>query len=198
SLAEGVRVDPTSINGIANEPFLEGDGVTSFTLKFEAAVSMFSNTLGYYLVEADGTVGDTHILFSNTLATAVGKTVGLGTPADGERIGFFLIQNGINVYGNLPDDLSFVAPDGSGPADLDAGMPPILSSASRGLLTIAPILHSMAAFNPGGTPQVLSGVALGGLDLRIGFEDVRSGFGDNDFQDVVFSVHTNADNRFVP
>jgi hypothetical protein len=149
------------------------------------------------VVKADGTVSGTHILFSNTLATAIGKTVDLGTPADGERIGFFLIQNGANVYGNLPDDLSFVAPGGSGPADLDAGLPPILSSASRGLLTIAPILHSIAAFNPGSAPQVLSGVALGGRDLRIGFEDVRNGFGDNDFQDIVVSIHTNADNRLM-
>jgi len=198
SLAEGVRVDPASINGIANEPFLEGDGATSFTLQFGSAVSTFGNTLGYYRIEADGTIGDTHILFSNTLAVPAGRTVDLGTPADGERIGFFLIQNGANVYGNLPDDISFVAAGGGGPVDLDDGVPPVLSSASRGLLTITPILHSIAAFNPGGATQVLSGVAPGGRDLRIGFEDVQNGFGDNDFQDIVFSVHTNADNRFMP
>lgn len=198
SLAEGVSVDPASINGVANEPFLEGDGATTFSLQFEAAVSRYANTLGYYRVEADGTVGDTHILFSNTLAVPSGRTISLGTPADGERIGFFLIQNGFNIYGNLPDDLSFDAPGGGGPADLDDGVPPVLSSASRGQLTIVPILHSMAAFNPQGAAQVLSGVAVGGTDLRIGFEDVQNGLGDNDFQDIVFSVHTNADNRFAP
>jgi serralysin len=198
SLAEGVRVDPASINGIANEPFLEGDGATSFRLQFEAAVSSFSNTLGYYKVKADGTISDTHVLFSNSKDVPAGMTVNLGTPADGESIGFFLIQNGFNAYGNLPDDLSFVASGGTGPADLDDGVPPILNSASRGALTIAPILHSIAAFNPGSATQVLSGVAPGGHDLRIGFEDMRNGSGDNDFQDLVISVHTNADNRFMP
>lgn len=31
SLAEGVRVDPVSINAVANEPFLAGDGTVKFT-----------------------------------------------------------------------------------------------------------------------------------------------------------------------
>lgn len=197
SLAEGVRVNPASINGVANEPFLAGDGSVKFTLQFETAVSAYSNTLGYYRIAADGTIGDVHIAYGNTLNVASGaRTLDLGTPASGERIGFFLIQDGSDFYGNLPNDLSFRAP-GGGIADLDAGQVPILTSASRGALTAAPIFHSSAAFNPGGGVQVLSGAAPGGRDLRIGFEDLQNPVGDNDFQDVVVTVHTNADGLFI-
>ena len=198
SLVEGVRVDPALINGIANEPFLAGDGSVRFTLQLEFAVSAFHNALGYYKVAADGTIVDVHIAFSNTLDVAAGaRTVDLGAPANGERIGFFLIQDGFDRYGNLANDLSFRAPDSCGPADLDAGQLPILTSASRGPLTVAPIFHSIAAFNPGNAAQVLSGVSPGGRDLRIGFEDLQTAIGDNDFQDVVVSIHTNADGLFI-
>lgn len=197
TLAEGVRVDPATINGVANEPFLAGDGSVRFTLQFETAVSAHSNTLGYYRIAADGTIGDVHIAFANTLNAAAGaRTVELGAPASGERIGFFLIQDGFDLYGDLPNDLSFRAP-GGGIADLDAGLVPLLTSASRGALTAAPIFHSSAAFNPGGTVQVLSGAAPGGRDLRIGFEDLPNPSGDNDFQDVVVTVHTDADGLFI-
>ncbi len=198
TLSEGVQVNSTSINGIANEPFLAGDGSVGFTLQLESATSAFHNALGYYKVAADGAIGDVHIVFSDTLSVQAGETpVDLGTPANGERIGFFLIQNGFNLYGSLPDDLSFVASDRSGLADLDASQPPVLSSASRGLLTIAPIFHSIADFNVEGAVQVLSGASLGGFDLRIGFEDLQTDRGDNDFQDVVVSIHTNADGLFI-
>ena len=198
SLAEGVRVDPAAINGIANEPFLAGDGSVNFTLQFESAVSAFRNMLGYYKVAADGTIIDTHIAFSNTLDVPPGaKTVDLGTPASGERIGFFLIQDGFDLYGNLADDLTFRAPDGSGPADIDAGLPLVLISASRGALTAAPIFHAISTLNPDDAVQVLSGVSLGGRDLRIGFEDWQTGIGDNDFQDVVVSIHSSADDLFI-
>ena len=198
SLAEGVRVDPASINGIANEPFLAGDGSVKFTLQFESAVSAFHNALGYYKVAADGTITDVRMAFADTLDVAAGaRTVDLSAPATGERIGFFLIQDGFDFYGSLPNDLSFRAPDGSGPADLDAGHLPVLSSASRGALTVAPIFHSITALNPADAVQVLSGVSPGGRDLRIGFEDLPTATGDNDFQDVVVSVHTNGDGLFI-
>jgi hypothetical protein len=42
---------------------------------------------------------------------------------------------------------------------------------------------------PGQAEQVLSGVAPGGHELLIGFEDLPSASGDDDFQDVVAAVH---------
>ena len=188
NLAEGLRVNPAAINGIANEPFLSSDGSIGFSINFKSAVSAHSNALGVYKFAADGSITDVHIVFTNTLAVASNTTVNLGTPGNGERIGFFLIQDGFDRYGSLPDNLSFVAPEG--------GAPPVLMSATQGALTAAAVFHSSAGLNAGHTTQVLSGVAPGGRELLIGFEDLPTGAGDNDFQDVVIGVRTNHDGIF--
>lgn len=195
SLSEGVRVETASINGIANEPFLTGDGAVRFTLVVEASGSAYRNSLGTYRVAADGTIGHVHLLFTDTLAAA-GQTVDLGVPLNGETIGFFLIQDGFGKFGALPDDLSFLAPSGAGSADLDAGLPPLLASASRGMLAGATVFHSFATLNAGDAQQLLSGVSPGGQLLRIGFEDVLNTVGDNDYQDVVFNVRASNDGFF--
>ncbi|MEP9376244.1 DUF4114 domain-containing protein [Aquabacter sp. CN5-332] len=191
TLSEGVSVNLAAVNGIANAPFLTGDGTVGFSMQMESAVSNYSNMLGYYTVSVDGTISDVHLAFANTLAAGnASHLIDIGTPDAGEHIGFFLIQNGFSLYGGLPDDLSFVGSDASHPADIDAGAPPVLYSASRGLLDGAQIFHSFADLNAGDEQHVLSGTSVGGDFLRIGFEDVATSAGDNDFQDVVFSIHT--------
>jgi serralysin len=188
TLREGVGVDTGHINGVANQTFMTGDGSLGFTLDFQSAMSSFANTLGYYKIAADGTISDAHILFGNTLNVAPGTTVNLGTPADGQQIGFFLIQDGAHQFANLPDNLSFVTQGGQ-VANLDGKQVLFLQSASLGLLSGATIFHSASELNAGDADQVLSGVTADGKDLVIGFEDVANGKGDNDFQDVVFRVH---------
>lgn len=189
ALSEGARVSTASINGVTNEPFLVGDGAVRFSLELKSAVSGLASTLGTYKVTADGTIHDVHVLFANTLDVPAGaRTVDLGTPASGERIAFFLIQDGFNAYGAVPDDLSFVLPGISTHVDVDSGMPPILRSATLGVLGQAPVFHSIATLNPFDTRQVLSGVSPGGEELQIGFEDVSTVTGDNDFQDAVLGI----------
>ena len=83
------------------------------------------------------------------------------------------------------------------PADLDLGLPPVLHSATLGDLTSATIFHSFATFNPGDANQVLSGVAPGGKELLIGFEDLPSATGDNDFQDVIVGIRTIHDGDLI-
>ena len=134
------------------------------------------------------------MLFDNTLNVASGAgNVDLGTPADGERIAFFLIQNGYSKFGVLPDNLSFVAPGSQDPADIGTGADPVLHSATLGDLTGATIFHTMSTLNPNDAVQMLSGVASGGQELLIGFEDLPTVSGDNDFQDVVIGIHINND-----
>lgn len=191
ALGEGVRVDPSKINGVANELFLTGDGATQFNVEFRSGVSAFSNSLGYYTVGADGTIDDVLILFSNTRNVAAGtQTVDLGPVGEGEHLAFFLIQDGFDRYGNLPDNLTFRMPGGATPADIDAGIPPVLHSATLGDLGGAAVFHSIATLNQGDMIQVLSGTSRGGLDLLMGFEDLPSTTGDNDFQDVVIRIWT--------
>ena len=192
TLSEGARVDPTLVNGIPNEPFLTGDGVVGFTAELKSAISAYANTLGAYRIAADGTISDVQILFSNTLNVASGaRTVALGTPAEGERIAFFLIQDGFNRFGTLPGNLSFA------PSDIDLGIPPVLQSATLGALSGATIFHSIATLNPADAMQVLSGVAPGGRELLIGFEDLPSATGDNDFQDIVIGIREFSDSNVL-
>lgn len=192
NLQEGARVDAAKINGIANEPFLSGDGTVGFTAQLKSAASAYANTLGTYKIAADGTINDVNILFDNTMNVASGaRTVDLGTPAAGERVAFFLIQNGFSKFGALPDNLSFVTPGMGTPFDVDDGNTPILQSATLGTLTGASIFHSLSTLNPADAQQVLSGTSAGGRELLIGFEDLPSATGDNDFQDVVISIKVN-------
>jgi hypothetical protein len=188
TLSEGKRVEANLVNGIANEPFLTGDGTVGFTAELKSAVSAYANTLGAYTIAADGTISDVRILYDNTLNVAPGaRSVGLGTPADGERVAFFLIQDGFRSFGALPDDLSFVTPGTGAASDTDIGIPPQLQSESRGAIS-ATIFHSLSALNPAEAIQVLSGTSSGGRELLIGFEDLPSATGDNDFQDVVIGI----------
>ncbi|WP_421996746.1 M10 family metallopeptidase C-terminal domain-containing protein [Reyranella sp.] len=198
TLYEGVRVASSMINGVANQPFLTGDGSVGFSLKMDAAVSVFNDSLGTYKVRADGTVYGVAMLFSDShTAAGIGLTTSLGSPADGDRIGFFLVQNGFGQFGNMPNDLSFVTAGGATAANLNGGQPVFLQSASLGLLNDATVFHSFAAFNPGQAEQVLSGVVPGGTAMTFGFEDLASATGDNDFQDLVFTIRGNHDGLFV-
>ncbi len=196
TLSEGVRVNPALINGIASEEFLTGDGNVEFTLSMRSATSEYKNSLGTYMIAADGTISDVRILFSNTLS-AGSASVNLGKPDANEKIGFFLIQDGFDAYGNLPDNLSFVDPGTTNLSDLDNGLPPALRSATLGQLNGAQIFHSFSTLNPGDANQSLSGISTGGRELLIGFEDQAVTSGDNDFQDVVFSIRVNSDGLLV-
>lgn len=182
TLFEGVPVAPTAINGIANASFLRGDGLVKFTATLEAAMSSFGNAVGAYRIADNGATSGVHLLFADTHAPgALQTTLQLGTPAGGESLAFFLVQNAAGTLGALPDDLSFATVDGH----------LVLTSASLGPLTGAAVFHSVQSLNPNGAIQVLSGVTTDGKDLKIGFEDLPNGQGDNDFQDVVLRIHTN-------
>ena len=196
-LREGVGIDSASINGIVDETFLTGDGSTQFRVEMDSAFSGYRNTLGAYKVAADGMTSDVQILFADTLATAAGTTVDLGVPADTQKIGFFLVQNGFGLHGDLPSDLSFVVPGSNTVANIDTGLPPVLYSASLGQLDGAPVFHSFSTLNPGDAHQVLSGLASGGRELLIGFEDLVRATGDDDFQDVVIRVTADKDGLLV-
>ena len=74
SLSEGATVDPKLVNGIANEPFLTGDGTVGFTVELKSATSAYDNTLGAYRIAEDGTISDVHILFDNTMKSGVWST----------------------------------------------------------------------------------------------------------------------------
>ena len=192
SLQEGVGVAANSINGVIDRSFLTGDGNVHFNATLTQAVSSFHNELGVYRIGADGTISNVHILFGDTLNPG-NTNVDLGTPGNGVQIGFFLIQNGANQLGTLPNDLSFVYQSNPGMmANANNAQAIVLDSASLGILN-ATIFHTLSQFNPGSAAQVLSGAAANGHDLVLGFEDTAFNASDKDFQDVVLHIHSNAD-----
>ena len=195
SLAEGVSVNTASITGLADQSFLTGDGSVRFTLDFKSAVSAFANSLGFYKVKADGSIGDVHILFDNTLDVAAGeRSVDLGAPANGERIGFFLIQDGFHNYGDLRGQSLLRGAGNDGPGG--HGRQRARDPEEREAWARSPTPRSSIPpprLNPNGANQVLSGVKPGGLELQIGFEDLPNATGDRDFQDVVIGIHVTGD-----
>ncbi|WP_421996261.1 M10 family metallopeptidase C-terminal domain-containing protein [Reyranella sp.] len=194
TLFEGVSVAPQAVNGIANQSFLTGDGLVRFSATLNGGISSFNNTVGWYTVAADGTIRGVDILFAN--AHAPGQTtISLGIPASGEQIGFFLIQDGFDRFGALPEDLSFLNQGSLTPGNAFGGLPLVLQSATRGILD-AVVFHSFQDLNPGHADQVLSGTAPGGRVLQLGFEDLPAGTGDNDFQDVLLTVLASRDDVF--
>ncbi|MBA4791444.1 MAG: DUF4114 domain-containing protein [Rhizobiales bacterium] len=186
TLKEGVAVDVDLINGIVNTPYLTGDGTVTYSVTMDSAISAYHNMIGAYSISVDGTISDVHILFADSLA-GVGQTLDIGALDAGAQLGFFLVQDGFDLFGALPDDLSFVT-SGGGTADVDDGATLLLYSASRGYLSGADIFHSTAGLNAGGYNQVLSGTTSDGYGMSYGFEDISQDLGDNDYQDVVLTV----------
>ena len=194
TLFEGVSVAPQAVNGIVNPSFLTGDGLVRFSATLTGGVSSFNNTVGWYTVGADGTISGVDILFANAHDPGP-TTISLGVPASGEQIGFFLIQDGFDRFGALPDDLSFLNQGSLTPGNAFGGLPLVLQSATRGILD-AVVFHSFQGLNPDHADQVLSGTAPGGRVLQLGFEDLQAGTGDNDFQDVLLTVLSSRDDVF--
>lgn len=197
NLREGVSVNPTAVNGVTNQPFFEGDGAVRFSVELKQAVSDYHNTLGTYRIAEDGTISDVHIVFSDTRTVAPGTTVDLGVPGNNQKIGFFLIQDGHDVYGNLPDNLTLVAPGTANAANANSGVAPVLHSATLGDLGSAAIFHSFSTLNVGSEQHVLSGTTQGGHEMLMGFDDQQMALSDKDYQDVLISVKTNKDGLLI-
>ncbi|MBV8188296.1 MAG: DUF4114 domain-containing protein, partial [Alphaproteobacteria bacterium] len=141
-------------------------------------------------VAADGTIHDVRVLLADARTAPMGQTLDLGTPAAGDRIGLFLISDGFDTYGALPNDLSFVKPGSGNVANVGDAALPVLFSASQGALVATSVFHSFAAsLNPGGATQVVTGLAAGSQDLQMAFDDQPIGRSDRDFNDVVFAIH---------
>ena len=193
-LAEGVSVNTASINGVADQSFLIGDGSVRFTLEFKSAVSAFANTLGAYKIKADGTIDNVQILFDNTLNMAAGaRTVDLGMPGNGERIGFFLIQDGFEAYGDLPDDLCL---PGAGNGQAGSGRQWRRHPDQRhpGPAHRRPDLPFHCQHQSRTAPtRSCPASRQADSELQIGFEDLPTATGDRDFQDVVIGIHVTGD-----
>jgi hypothetical protein len=186
-LVEGTTVSGAAINGVINQMFLTGVSESTFEVTIDdMAFGAFSNSLGYYEIDTNGVIFGVSMLSNNVKADA-GRTLTIDGVDDGATLGFFIVQDGAAWANGLDpaDTLEFLDASGQA-ADVDDDEPIVL--AVNGERAGQIVFHSYgAALNTDGAQHALSGVAPGGEALTIGFEDILGG-GDNDFQDVVFTV----------
>ncbi|NRB03093.1 MAG: CHRD domain-containing protein [Rhodobacteraceae bacterium] len=173
-LIEGQAVAADEIDGIAFEEFVTGNGTqtdgTDFTIALENSTSGFENSFGVFVYnETTGEISDAQIVAANAQN---GGSVTVNDVAEGEQLGFFIVQDGNGQVSALGDDIVFDFNDGG---------------ASISGLSDVEIFQSIdAARNSDGLEHFLSGSDDTGV-LRVGVEDL-TGLGDSDFQDVVFTV----------
>ena len=182
-LSEGKAVDTGAINGIVNQPYLTGDTSTAFTVQVEAlSAAQYNNSLGVYEIDtATGTISDVRIVAGNVKTAGAISVTGVDV---GHQLGFFIVQDGANklsaaVLGSTT--LSLISQGGA----------LVLANNGTAVAGATTFFSHAASANVDGAIHVLSGVAADGSgDIRLGFEDLlRSGGSDNDFQDVVLTVH---------
>ena len=173
-LIDGQAVDADAIDGIAFAEFVQGNGTetegTDFTITLDNSTSDFENAFGVFVYDiATGAISDTQLVAANAQN---GGSVMVEDVADGEQLGFFVVQDGNDAVSDLGDTFIFnLTDDGAtlnGNDDLE-------------------IFQSIdASLNSDGQEHFLSGSDQGGI-LRVGVEDLTGG-GDRDFQDVVFTI----------
>lgn len=179
---------------------------TTAEISFVQTVAGYNNSLGFYNISQDGTIGGVTLAFPNVKNYAAGDTATIDLPgAPDTDFGFFIISDGASknnfntmdlVNGNLDfvylrnsvheraatihDDwnkISLVYTNGSVEKVLKGD---IFHTTERGGDT---------NLNSDGDVHVVSGVINNGdtSSLRIGFEDLKH-VGDADYNDVVFDV----------
>ncbi|MEP5728071.1 MAG: CHRD domain-containing protein [Sulfitobacter sp.] len=173
-LIEGQAVAADEIDGISFAEFVTGNGSqtegTDFVITLDNSTSGFENSFGVFVYEsATGAISDTQIVAANAQN---GGSVTVNDVAEGEQVGFFVVQDGNALVSEIDGDIVFNLTE---------------SGASLSGLSDVEIFQSInAAANSDGQEHFLSGSDTGGI-LRVGVEDL-TGLGDSDFQDVVFTI----------
>lgn len=166
--------------------------------------SAFNNTLGYAVINEDGTFGEA-VALGNDDDLRAGSAINLGRFAADTQLVFFIVQNGGNFAftDTLSGSLRFVnRADATQPARIDDPEPPVLLQ-DTGARLIAlngnvptTVLFALDELNPAGAEQARFGTDASG-NTQIAFEDVsviptrnlESFVRDEDFNDAVFSLN---------
>jgi serralysin len=170
------------------------------------------NTLGMYVINEDGSMGDVQILFANASLKGSGGDLQSGvsnamrTLAAGQKVGFFIASNG---FTHSPAALSatdghYELRDSGGKiAKISDGADVALYHVNdAGLATLVNTQYGSSLFftNAGqnadglGHVRIVSDVKTG--IVKIGFEDLLNG-GDRDFDDVVVTIDVGITNAAI-
>jgi len=162
---------------------LTAEGVT---VTFQGEGAGYKNVVGWYKLDAEGNnPTDPRIIWLNASEPGSGGNLAVGTEATldglaaGGKFGFFLIQDGATRYpwlsGQLASDNTLQFTEGGGLQFFNPAGGPVAS-------TDIPATNVFFTDDP-----VHAKSGLLGDELMIGFED-QTGGGDQDFDDVTFSV----------
>jgi len=165
---------------------LEAEGVT---VTFQGEEAGYHNVMGWYKLDVDGNPTEPQIIWRDTSEPGEGGDLAQGTTATldglapGQSFGFFIIQDGANKYNWLDGQLTS---NNTLEFSEDGGLR-FINNADHTVHSVGAddLFFTDPSLNPDGINHALSGVQ--GDELMIGFEDLTGG-GDNDFDDVTFSV----------
>ncbi|WP_420585614.1 CAP domain-containing protein [Ruegeria sp.] len=185
-LSDGMQVGRDQVNGIVNKDYLAGDGSTDFQIQMlDIGFAGFDNVVGVYEIDSNGEISNVQLIYTN--ANDVNGLVNLQDVTDGNRLGFFIVQDAAEWAEALSgsDVLDFQASNGA-VADVDDGLD-LLLTVNGEVANVTTFHAENALLNTDNEQHALSGIAPGGDAMIVGFEDLLGG-GDYDFEDVVFSV----------
>jgi serralysin len=217
-----------TVNGGAGSDILYGDSKSKNTapkpmgidivadatakVTFITESAGYRNTLGMYVVEADGTLSNVQLLFANASLKGSGGDLLSGvsnvaaTLKAGQTIGFFVAPDAFSKSQTAltAKDGRYELRDSSGKVAKisDGGDIALYHVDNSGIATVVNTASGTSLFF---TNQSLNGDGLGHTRLttdpatglvRIGFEDLWGG-GDRDFDDVVFTIDVGKENAAV-
>ena len=215
-LTERQALDGSRINGIDQGNFTLGPSADA-RITFIDEVAQFQNTLGVYLIDADGTIRSPKIVFPQIEhadadasqpvlrpgggplqagdAVLLSQLYDPGELQEGGQFGLFYITEGWTLNGaRLNGELEFQ------PASINDPTPRLFSTVGGDVFEIeGTIFHSADPnpndglanpLNPGGDIQAVSGLEADVGGLTAGFEDLAlsSGPSDGDFNDTTILV----------
>lgn len=162
---------------------------------FESNSAAYHNSLGWYTVAADGTIGNVQLIWADAQTLSSRETVSLGTMQTGTQIGLFLAANQAAILGSLRegDTLSFHNNAGQvANFNTDSNIQLVITHADGSMDTVSNVYHmANGDLNLDGMEHSRS-LDLSPTQTEIGFEDLAY-HGDGDFNDLKIFVNTGND-----
>lgn len=212
---ETVNIARLNPDGTPNLGIVHGDLISNTpqtaTITFVQTVAGYNNSLGSYIIGADGTIQAVNLEFANVKNYRAGDTATLHLPGNPDsNFGFFIISDGARAnhdYAGLDlngDNLEFWYNYGQADQrlaninDSSDHISLVYNDGAQVKILQGDIYHTTERgsadldINPDHQIHAISGlISDGNTDsLRIGFEDLK-GTGDADYNDVVFDIKIN-------
>ncbi|WP_066015996.1 cadherin-like domain-containing protein [Endozoicomonas atrinae] len=191
------------------------NGLTSYaesevTVTFQGETAGFQNAAGYYKVNADGSIGDVHLVYENASQLGGGGDLVPGEEsfsfnvAEGESFNLFIVPDGYNHndFSQLQNgSFELRSSDGS-PATMQTNDPQLVFVGNDGSETVIQsqfgdaVFHGSSSYNlnEDGIVHVQTTLNSDG-EIVYGFEDLYGG-GDNDFADFNYTIDINSPDSF--